>query len=464
MAYKKDTDYQAIINDAVARGDYQTAAAAEASRNEKIAAMNASGTNPNGYTATNRFSGWLDNTDYGAIGKQQMALGASAQDVLDTYNSRYNKAANTEGLTKYANDEIQQEMWDYITANIKKQDTQLPTYDFAYSGDSRPTYDSSYSQRIDDMLNQILNRDAFSYDAANDPLYQQYKTQYNREGNRSMNDTLASAAANAGGMNSYAITAAQQANDYYATQLNDKIPELYQLAYEMYLQDIDNQVRDLGLLTQMDDTQYARYRDTMGDWENDRDFAYNKYRDDMSDYQWGTEFNYGIDRDNVSDDRYDQEWEYQQQQDAYSKAMTMLKAGAMPDASTLKVAGISSTEAVAYLAANKPVASSSGGSSSGSSGGYRGGSSSGSSSGGSSGSSSSSGYTGSGDSDELRVDMQSVMDLGYGPISEEKLDQLVRSGMVEQYQEGNVIKFRKKTTSSPPLSSSIPDYFNPFGF
>ena len=56
------------------------------------------------------------------------------------------------------------------------------------------------------------------------------------------------------------------------------------------------------------------------------------------------------------------------------------------------------------------------------------------------------------------------MDLGYGPISEEKLDQLVRSGMVEQYQEGNVIKFRKKTTSSPPLSSSIPDHFNPFGF
>lgn len=447
MAYKKDTDYQAIINDAVARGDYQTAAAAEASRNEKIAAMNASGTNQNGYTATNRFSGWLDNTDYGAIGKQQMALGASAQDVLDTYNSRYNKAANTEGLTKYANDEIQQEMWDYITANIKKQDTQLPTYDFAYSGDSRPTYDSSYSQRIDDMLNQILNRDAFSYDAANDPLYQQYKTQYNREGNRSMNDTLASAAANAGGMNSYAITAAQQANDYYATQLNDKIPELYQLAYEMYLQDIDNQVRDLGLLTQMDDTQYARYRDTMGDWENDRDFAYNKYRDDMSDYQWGTEFNYGIDRDNVSDDRYDQEWEYQQQQDAYSKAMTMLKAGAMPDASTLKAAGISSTEAAAYLAANNPDASSS----------------------------SLSPLPEEPPEElpplyppeeppELRVDMQSVMDLGYGPISEEKLDQLVRSGMVEQYQEGNVIKFRKKTTSSPPLSSSIPDYFNPFGF
>lgn len=366
MAYNKDTDYQAIINAAVARGDYKTAAQAEQSRNEKISALNASGTNKYNAAATNKYAGWLDNTDYGTIGKQQMASGASAQDVLNTYNNRYNKAAGTEGLSQYANDEIQKEMWDYITQNIGND---KPVFDF---GTGRPTYESSYSSRIDEMLNQILNREDFSYDLESDPMFQQYQTMYNREGSRAMNDTLASAAAGAGGMNSYAVTAAQQANDYYSAQLMDKAPELYQLAYQMYLQDIDNQVRDLGLLQEMDSTQYGRYRDTMSDWANDRDFAYGKYRDEMGDYQWMKDFNYSAGRDKVNDDRYDREWEYgvgrdeledsrYESETAYNRAMQMLASGVMPGDEALKAAGISPSEAAAYIASNAKTASGSDG-------------------------------------------------------------------------------------------------------
>lgn len=261
---------------------------------------------------------------------------------------------------------------------------------FSYNADM-PTYDSAYSGRIDALLDQILNREDFSYNAEADPLYQQYRTQYNREGNRAMNDTLAAAASGAGGMNSYAVTAAQQANDYYAAQLGDKIPELYQLAYSMYLQDIDNQVQDLGLLQQMDDTQYSRYRDTMSDWRNDRDFAYNQYRDAMGDYQWNTSFDYNAGRDQIADDRYNREWEYNVGRDqvadsryenetAYDRAMQMLTSGVMPDSAVLSSAGISSAEASALMEAAKAAAkkSSSGGGSGRSSGG-----SSGSSSGGS---------------------------------------------------------------------------------
>lgn len=166
-------------------------------------------------------------------------------------------------------------------------------------GVSKPAFNSDYADRIDALLNQVLNREDFSYTAVDDPLYQQYKSMYNREGTRAMNDTLAAAAADAGGMNSYAITAAQQANNYYNAQLGDKIPELYQLAYEMYLQDIDNQVRDLGLLQSMDDTQYGRYRDTMSDWYNDRDFAYGQYRDDVADGQWQQSFDHSVSQDAI---------------------------------------------------------------------------------------------------------------------------------------------------------------------
>ena len=250
---------------------------------------------------------------------------------------------------------------------------------FTYDESSKPTYDDVYnadsstggidlSNRIEEMLNQVLNRDAFSYSTADDPLYQQYASMYEREGNRAMNDTLASAAATAGGMNSYAMTAANQANNYYMSQLGDKIPELYQLAYEMYLQDIDNQVRDLGLLQDMDDTQYGRYRDTLSDWYNDRDFAYNKYRDDVGDYwlqknfdnsnsKWQSEFDHMVSQDALAQQNRDQEWDWETSQTtsntAYNKAMELLYAGAMPDAAMLKQAGMTEQQASTILAAVK---------------------------------------------------------------------------------------------------------------
>lgn len=395
MAYNKDTDYQALINKAVAKGDYKAAAQYEQQRNEKIAGLNATGTNKYNATTTNNYKGWLDDTDYGTIGKQQMALGASADDVLETYNNRYNKANGTIGLQQYANDEIQQEMWDYIMAN--QAQTLPPTFDYSSYQESKPTFESNYAAQIDAKLAEILNRDAFSYDVNSDPLYAQYAAMYGREGNRAMNDTLAAAAANAGGMNSYAVTAAQQANNYYAAQAADKVPELYQLAYEMYLDDIDLKVQDMGLLTQMDDTQYNRYRDTMSDWRDDRDFAYNMYRDEMGDYQWDQSFDYQKDRDKVSDNRWQTEFDYNVGRDqvsdawrnqewaeenerydnetAYARAMELINAGVMPDAEQLAAAGLSSSQASLLIAAVKAaqVSKSSGGGG-GSSGGSSGGS------------------------------------------------------------------------------------------
>ena len=41
------------------------------------------------------------------------------------------------------------------------------------------------------------------------------------------------------------------------------------------------------------------------------------------------------------------------------------------------------------------------------------------------------------------IDMNSVLSLGYGPISASRLNQLVSQGLVEQYTSGNKIKFRK---------------------
>lgn len=185
--------------------------------------------------------------------------------------------------------------------------------------------------RIDAILNEILNRDDFSYDVMNDPLYQQYAKMYQREGDRAMKETMAEAAAGAGGMNTYAITAAQQANSYYNSQLNDRIPELYQLAYDMYINDKESKVQDLGILQNMDATQYNRYRDTINDYYNDKNFAYGVYQDAVQQNNWQTEHDYKSKWDNIyfDNDNYwknkdleltNREWDYNTSQAEEEKA------------------------------------------------------------------------------------------------------------------------------------------------
>ena len=91
-----------------------------------------------------------------------------------------------------------------------------------------PTYQATYDQQLQDLYNQIVNRDKFSYDLNADALYQQYKDQYTTQGKLAMMDTMGQAQAMTGGYgNSYAQSVGQQAYQGYLQQLNDVIPELY---------------------------------------------------------------------------------------------------------------------------------------------------------------------------------------------------------------------------------------------
>jgi hypothetical protein len=356
LAYDKDLNYQQLINEAVAKGDMSAAAKYEAARNEKIADMNKSGTNTGGWTQTNNYTsttpassmpaGFTGSSNAVGVNTQNQA---AIREQMNANSMAWHTADEpTKRLLEEANKDLGAQLggtvsFDRNTGYWSGQAQQLMQPTFSYDMDSKPSYESEYKAQIDAMLNEILNREDFSYNAEKDPLFQQYQQMYQREGNRAMNDTLAEVASGAGGMNSYAITAAQQANDYYNAQMTDKIPELYQLAYDMYLQGIDNKVRDLGLLTSMDDTQYGRYRDTMSDWYNDRDFAYNQYRDQMGDYWTEKDFE-------TESGRYDKEWDYMEKQDAYERAMDMIAMGVTPGADLMAQAGLSASEVTAAIA------------------------------------------------------------------------------------------------------------------
>lgn len=198
----------------------------------------------------------------------------------------------------------------------------LPTmaYTGAYSRDEEDGggygsggYLSKYQARIDALADAILNRDPFSYDKEKDPLYLQYKDTYTRGGQRGMQDTLAQVSARTGGLaSSYAESAAQQTYNNYMAQLADKVPELYQLAYSMYMDDLTQDRNDLSMLMGLDDTAYGR-------WSDDRNFDYNAYRDQVADRQWQQQFDYNASRDQVADSQWQTQFDYQKAQDALAQ-------------------------------------------------------------------------------------------------------------------------------------------------
>ena len=250
--------------------------------------------------------------------------------------------------------------------NTKVPSSGDPLWDLA----QEVAFSSPYTKKINNTINKIENRAPFefSYDVTGDALYQQYKDAYTRNAGQSMNDTLGKTAALTGGYgNSYAAAAAQQSYDYQMDKLNDKVPELYQAAYDraynQYSDETNNMYRQLSAYNDLDNTSYSRYRDTVADgqWQktfdedkrrydqdftedkrrNDRDFAEDTRRYDQdfaenirqydnslaeNQRQYDTNFaedkrrydtnlEYQKDRDKVSDSQWEQTFGYQKDRD-----------------------------------------------------------------------------------------------------------------------------------------------------
>ena len=226
---------------------------------------------------------------------------------------------------------------------------------------SKPgAYASKYQSGIDDTINKIMNREKFSYDLNGDALYQQYKDQYSQQGKMAMMDTMGQAAAMTGGYgSSYGQSVGQQAYQGYLQQLNDVVPELYQMAYDRYNQEGQDLYNQYSLLSSQDQADYGKHRDTVADHNTERDYLANRYdsernydygkytddrnfdyssfidnrnydyqvgRDEVADSQWQATFDEGIrqyeqnfgyqkDRDAVADSQWNQSFEYQQERD-----------------------------------------------------------------------------------------------------------------------------------------------------
>ena len=80
-----------------------------------------------------------------------------------------------------------------------------------------------------------------------DPMYGALKDQAVKNGRMAMLDTQAQAANLTGGYgSSYAQSVGHQAYNSYLQQLGDRIPELYRLAYEMYMDGSNGEKEPFG--------------------------------------------------------------------------------------------------------------------------------------------------------------------------------------------------------------------------
>lgn len=264
--------------------------------------------------------GIVGNNTWGSLTAKSKTTKATKTQQNKTKTSKTTKTTATKRPTYKKSD------------SVKKAEKKLNNWE----KNAPDEYDSKYSAEIDGILNDILNRERFTYNLNADPLYEQYRELYTRNGKKAMMDTVGEASALTGGYsNSYAVTAGSQAYHEYLDGLNEVALDLRDRAYEQYgdegeklfeditllrsldgddydkyLNQLERYYKDgeylLDRLTAMSDAEYEQFLQTVEAWENDRDYAFKEKTDALDREEFEKEMAFKkaeADRDQANADR-----------------------------------------------------------------------------------------------------------------------------------------------------------------
>lgn len=205
-------------------------------------------------------------------------------------------------------------------------------------------YQSQWNSKINDYLSQIENRDPFSYNFNEDGLYQMFKDQYIQQGQMAMMDTMGQAAAMTGGYgNSYAQTVGQQAYNQQLAQLNNIIPDLYQMAYNRYRDEGQDLLNMYNMYMDLENQDYGRYQDNLNNWWRETEYLTGR-----ADTEYERDYNSQWDSYTAENDNYWKEYDanYRESQDSYNRLADLISStGYTPTADELKAAGMTKAEA-----------------------------------------------------------------------------------------------------------------------
>jgi len=205
----------------------------------------------------------------------------------DTYQA-VSDYQNANGITP--NGEIGASTWAKLAGSIvnaipKDLDTKGKV---KFLEENKPKdYASEYTKRIDDMINQVLSREDFTYDPGSDPMYQKLKDESTYLGKRAMNDAMGAASALSGGYaNSFAQTAGEHAYQDYMAQLTNGMDEMYQLALSAYDAETGRMESELKALTDAESKAYERYVNDIEEYNKTLEYYYKKLLDEQEQANW----------------------------------------------------------------------------------------------------------------------------------------------------------------------------------
>lgn len=158
------------------------------------------------------------------------------------------------------------------------------------------TYSSKYGAALENILQQIQNPGEFKYSFNGDELFKSYADLYSQQAKQASMNAMGQAAALTGGYgNSYAQAAGSQAYQQNILPLYERGMQLAQMAQDRYNAGRTDLYNQMAALQGMEESEYGRYRDTVGDWQNELDRAredsryeqeqdYQRYRDNLEYY------------------------------------------------------------------------------------------------------------------------------------------------------------------------------------
>lgn len=156
-------------------------------------------------------------------------------------------------------------------------------------------YNNEYLTQLNSVIDKLKQRDKFSYNPDEDPVYLAYREKYLTDGNRASKDAMANYSALTGGYaNSSAVTAGALANQYYAQQLSNKIPELVQDAYQRYSDEYDADLELADRIISAYNTAYgnaAKANELSRDWYLDAEESNSKRDSEAYERYWSDKLN-----------------------------------------------------------------------------------------------------------------------------------------------------------------------------
>lgn len=261
---------------------------------------------------------------------------------------------------------------------------------------SRPgNYQSRYGAQLDSILQQIQNPQNEGYSFANDPQFRYYADLFTQQARQSAQNAAGISAGLTGGYdNSWAQNAANQAYQQNILPLYDRGIDFMNAHNQRQAEQRADQYNQLAAIQGMEDTDYGRYRDTLGDWRQDvaaaqvaeeqahnrdygqfsdaqaywnqlaqeenadywrgQDYNYQQAQADQAQANWQAQFEYGQQQDALAQQNWQKQFDYQQAQADRALATDYVSAilanGQMPSAELLAMAGLSEEDAQKLMA------------------------------------------------------------------------------------------------------------------